>query len=53
VIAPIGTVKDGSTSFDMRNALANDSVAQTLRRNLTELQRGAAPDPYGWVQRVF
>jgi branched-chain amino acid aminotransferase len=53
VIAPIGRVRDAQGDFTMPETFANDSVAQTLRRSLTELQRGAAEDPHGWVQRVF
>ncbi|MCW6508582.1 branched-chain amino acid aminotransferase [Lichenifustis flavocetrariae] len=53
VIAPIGEVKDGAGSFSMAQGRENDSVAQSLRRSLTDLQRGAAADAYGWVHRVF
>ncbi|MDX7951083.1 branched-chain amino acid aminotransferase [Lichenihabitans sp. Uapishka_5] len=53
VIAPVGRVEDGANSFAMLEGLANDSVAETLRRELTDLQRGAIADPHGWVQRVF
>ena len=53
VIAPVGRIEDPKGSFAMPDRRANDSVAQTLRRDLTELQRGALDDPHGWVQRVF
>ena len=28
-------------------------LTEGLRTELVEIQRGLAPDPYGWVQRLF
>ena len=53
VIAPIGHVEDAQGSFTMPNGSHNDTVAESLRTELTTLQRGASPDPHAWVHRVF
>jgi len=52
VLAPIGRVKFRDGEFTIGNG---DSSAQTeaLRAALIDIQRCRAPDPQGWVHRVF
>jgi len=52
VLTPIGRVKFQDGEFTIGNG---DSSAQTeaLRAALIDIQRCRAPDPHGWVHRVF
>ncbi|HMO30423.1 branched-chain amino acid aminotransferase [Enterovirga sp.] len=52
VITPIGTVKRRSGEFQISGGAAGP-VAESLRRRLVDIQRAKAPDPHGWVQRLF
>jgi branched-chain amino acid aminotransferase len=52
VITPIATVK-GNDGIDF--AIGGQSMGpltQRLRERLVSIQRGAAPDPYGWVEEI-
>jgi branched-chain amino acid aminotransferase len=53
VVTPIGRVRgaDG-LDFSIGNG-GSGSVAETLRTALTDIQRGRAPDPHGWIERLF
>lgn len=50
-IAAIGHVKHAGGAFDIAGG-GTGEVTRKLRSALLDLQRGAAPDPYGWVQPV-
>ncbi|MEU7866067.1 branched-chain amino acid aminotransferase [Dactylosporangium sp. NPDC049140] len=52
VITPIGTVRDADGEFTVGEGKAGD-VTMGLREQLVSIQRGTAPDPYGWVHRVL
>src|SRR5690606_21740041 len=52
VVTPIGTVRSADGEFVIADGAAGD-VTTTLRQTLVDIQRGVAPDPYGWVRRVF
>lgn len=53
VVAPIGRVASPKGSFTIGNPDVGGPVTQRLRASLVDIQLGRAPDPYGWVQRVF
>ena len=53
VVAPIGRVASPEGSFTIGNPEVGGPVTQQLRAALVDIQLGQAPDPYGWVQRVF
>ncbi len=53
VITPIGTVRMPGESFTIGGGEREGPVTKSLRVALTGLQRGTAPDPFGWVQQVF
>ena len=53
MITPIGKVCGPDGEFTMGTGVSNGAIAQGLRGQLTDLQRGAAADPYGWVHKVF
>jgi branched-chain amino acid aminotransferase len=51
VVTPIGSVKGADGAF----TIGGQSVGPTtmrLRSALVDIQRGAAPDPYGWIEQV-
>ena len=51
VVTPIGAVKSADGGF----AIGGQSVGpvtQRLRAALVAIQRGEAPDPHGWTERV-
>ncbi|GAA2347990.1 branched-chain amino acid aminotransferase [Dactylosporangium salmoneum] len=52
VITPIGTVRDHDGEFTVGDGKAGE-VTMGLREQLVTIQRGTAPDPYGWVHRVL
>ncbi|TDR94012.1 branched-chain amino acid aminotransferase [Enterovirga rhinocerotis] len=52
VITPIGTVKRRDGAFKIADGEAGP-VATSLRQQLVDIQRAKAPDPHGWVQRLF
>lgn len=48
VITPVGTVKHEGGTYDIGDG-SPGAVTQQLRDRLTAIQRGAAPDPHGWM----
>jgi branched-chain amino acid aminotransferase len=52
VITPIGTVKSPDGEFTMADGGSGD-VTMGLRKELVDIQRGRAQDPFGWVHRVL
>lgn len=52
VITPIGVVRDRDGEFRIGNGSAG-TVTSELRQRLVGIQRGIAPDPHGWLQRLF
>lgn len=52
VITPIGTIRDAEGEFTVADGKAGE-VTMGLREQLVSIQRGTAPDPYGWVHRVL
>jgi len=53
VIAPIGTVRSPEGEFTIGDAKTAGPVTRRLRESLIDIQRGTAPDPMGWVHRLF
>ena len=53
VITPIGTVKTVDGAFTIGGGDAAGEITKRLRVALTDIQRGIAPDPFGWVQSVL
>ncbi len=51
VVAPIGKVSSPDFSFTI-GAGGPGQLTQSLKQRLVAIQRGAAPDPHGWVERV-
>ncbi|WP_030436179.1 branched-chain amino acid aminotransferase [Actinoplanes subtropicus] len=52
VITPIGTVKSPDFEFTVADG-GSGEVTMGLRKELVDIQRGRAADPFGWVHRVF
>jgi branched-chain amino acid aminotransferase len=52
VVTPIGTVKSLDGDFTVADGGSGD-VTMTLRKQLVDIQRGRAEDPFGWVHRVI
>jgi branched-chain amino acid aminotransferase len=52
VITPIGTVKTPHEEFLVGDG-DTGPVTADLRRQLVDIQRGRAADPYGWVHKVL
>jgi branched-chain amino acid aminotransferase len=52
VITPIGTVKSPDGEFTVADGGAGE-VTMGLRKELADIQRGRAADPFGWVHRVL
>jgi branched-chain amino acid aminotransferase len=51
VITPVGAVKSAHGSWTVSDGKPGE-VTMRLRRSLVDLQRGAAPDPHGWLHPV-
>jgi branched-chain amino acid aminotransferase len=51
VITPIGTVKSPDFEFTVADG-GHGEVTMGLRKQLVDIQRGRAEDPFGWVHRV-
>lgn len=51
VVTPIGTVKSSDGEFKM-GAGGPGQTTLRLKQKLVDIQRGAAPDPHGWVSRI-
>src|SRR4051794_25289213 len=52
VITPIGTVRYPEGEFTVADG-GSGEVTMALRKELVDIQRGRADDPYGWVHRVI
>jgi branched-chain amino acid aminotransferase len=52
VITPIGTVRSPEGEFTVADG-GTGPVTMALRQELVDIQRGRAPDPFGWVHRVL
>ncbi|MFF5293508.1 branched-chain amino acid aminotransferase [Paractinoplanes globisporus] len=52
VITPIGTVKSPDFEFTVAGG-GSGEVTMGLRKELVDIQRGRAADPFGWVHRVL
>ena len=51
VITPVGTVRGQGTQWTVGDGRAGP-VTSLLHAELTGIQNGSRPDPYGWVQRL-
>jgi branched-chain amino acid aminotransferase len=51
VVTPIGSVRGSSINFTIGNG-GPGLVTERLKAQLTAIQRGLAPDPHGWLQRL-
>jgi branched-chain amino acid aminotransferase len=51
VVTPIGSVRGSSINFTIGNG-GPGLVTEKLKAQLTAIQRGLAPDPHGWLQRL-
>ena len=51
VITPVGSVKYDGGSFEIGDGTPGPVTAR-LRERLTDIQRGAAPDPHGWMAQL-
>jgi branched-chain amino acid aminotransferase len=52
VVTPIGRVKGVDGEFTIGGQSVGP-LTMRLRSALVDIQRGHAPDPYGWTERVF
>ena len=52
VLTPIGRVRGRGYEFQIGNG-GPGLVTEKLRGELSAIQRGIAPDPHGWVERLF
>ena len=52
VITPIGTIKSPEGSFTVADG-GSGEVTMAIRKELVDIQRGRAADPFGWVHRVL
>ncbi|URW74774.1 branched-chain amino acid aminotransferase [Sphingomonas donggukensis] len=51
VVTPIGKVAGPDYAFDIGSGGTGQTTARFLQR-LSDLQRGRAPDPHGWLHRI-
>jgi branched-chain amino acid aminotransferase len=52
VVTPIGRVRGRGFDFAIGNG-GPGMLTEQLRAQLVAIQRGTAPDPHGWVERLF
>ncbi|NML05898.1 branched-chain amino acid aminotransferase [Sphingomonas sp. G-3-2-10] len=52
VVTPIGRVRGRETDFTIGNG-GPGILTEKLRADLVAIQRGEAPDPHGWLKRLF
>jgi branched-chain amino acid aminotransferase len=52
VVTSIGIVQDEGKSFTIGSG-GPGQVTERLRTRLVDIQRGMAPDPHNWVERLF
>ena len=53
VVTPIGTVRSVDGDFTIGNGGSAGDLTLKLRSALVDIQRGLAPDPHGWVEKLF
>ena len=51
VVTPIGRVKSAHGEFAI-GGQSTGALTLRLRSALLDIQRGTAPDPYGWIQLI-
>jgi branched-chain amino acid aminotransferase len=51
VITPVGSVKSARGSWTVGDGKPG-AISMRLRQALVDIQRGAAPDPHGWMHRA-
>lgn len=51
VVTPIGKMALGDVTFTIGSG-GPGQITQSIGQSLVEIQRGLAPDPYGWVDRI-
>ena len=51
VVTPVASVTSNSGTFTIGSG-GPGQATQRLRQRLVDIQRGRAPDPYGWVERL-
>jgi branched-chain amino acid aminotransferase len=51
VVTPIGRVKSPEGEFAMGSGGPGQTTMR-IKQKLVDIQRGVAPDPHGWVQRI-
>ncbi len=51
VVTSVGKVSDGDESFTIGSG-GPGQIAARLKDRLVAIQRGAAPDPHGWVMKI-
>jgi branched-chain amino acid aminotransferase len=51
VVTPIGSVRSVDGGFTI-GGQSIGPVTQRIRASLVDIQRGAAPDPHGWVEEI-
>ena len=51
VVTPIGSVKEADGAFTI-GGQCTGPLTSRLRAALVDIQRGSAPDPYGWTELV-
>jgi branched-chain amino acid aminotransferase len=52
VVTPIGRVKAADGEFTI-GGQAPGPLTMRLRSALVDIQRGAAPDPYNWIEQIY
>ena len=52
VVTPIGQVRGRAGAFSVGSG-GPGQTTQRLKAALVDIQRGIAPDPHGWVERLF
>ena len=52
VVTPIGRVRGRAIDFTIGNG-GPGIVTERMRQRLVDIQRGRAPDPHGWIERLF
>ncbi len=52
VVTPVGRVRNAEFDFTVGNG-GPGLVSGRLKDALVDIQRGLAPDPHGWVERLF
>ncbi len=53
VVTPIGELRYPNGSFTIGNGVSAGQTTKRLKTSLVDIQRGTAPDPHGWVYKVF